>query len=63
MYGTVHQALLNSIRFLPWVGDASVATASSDGTVKLVDLDTGDWRPLLDLNPGGWVEVGGWIGG
>ncbi|GIL51301.1 hypothetical protein Vafri_7323 [Volvox africanus] len=57
VYDTVHSCLTNSIRFLPWVDSMTAVTASSDGTAKLVDLETGDWRPLLDLNPGGWVQV------
>ncbi|EFJ49678.1 hypothetical protein VOLCADRAFT_117128, partial [Volvox carteri f. nagariensis] len=60
VYDTVHSCLTNSIRFLPWLDSMSVVTASSDGTSKLVDLETGDWRPLLDLNPGGWVQGGPW---
>ncbi|GLC35552.1 hypothetical protein PLESTM_000336600 [Pleodorina starrii] len=60
VYDTVHSCLTNSIRFLPWIDSMSAVTASSDGTAKLVDLETGDWRPLLDLNPGGWVQGGPW---
>ncbi|GIM03293.1 hypothetical protein Vretimale_8052, partial [Volvox reticuliferus] len=60
VYDTVHSCLTNSIRFLPWLDSMTAVTASSDGTAKLVDLETGDWRPLLDLNPGGWVQGGPW---
>ena len=42
---------------LPWVDSMSCCTASADGTVKLVDLETGCSRTLLDINPDGWVQV------
>ncbi len=57
MYDTVHSCLANAVRFLPWLDDMAAVTASSDGTAKFLDLETGVWRPLLDLNPGGWVQV------
>ncbi|KAG2438921.1 hypothetical protein HYH02_010716 [Chlamydomonas schloesseri] len=62
VYDTVHTCLANSIKFLPWLGGGGshVVTASSDGTAKLLDLETGSWRPLLDLNPGGWVQGAPW---
>ncbi|PNH06348.1 Protein DAMAGED DNA-BINDING 2 [Tetrabaena socialis] len=60
VYDTVHSCLANSVRFLPWMDDMTAVTTSSDGTAKLVDLETGSWRPMLDLNPGGWVEGGPW---
>ncbi|GFR47465.1 hypothetical protein Agub_g9192, partial [Astrephomene gubernaculifera] len=60
VYDTVHSCLANAVRFLPWLDSLTAVSASSDGTAKLVDLETGDWRPLLDLNPGGWVQGGPW---
>ena len=44
-------------QMLPWVDSMSCCTASADGTVKLVDLETGCSRTLLDINPDGWVQV------
>jgi WD40 repeat protein len=42
VYTTIHRALVNSLTPAPWVGGGfDCASASSDGTVKLFDLDTG----------------------
>ncbi|GAX83618.1 hypothetical protein CEUSTIGMA_g11042.t1 [Chlamydomonas eustigma] len=43
---------------LSWVDSMACCTSSSDGTVKLTDLDTGFSRLLVDLNPQGWTEGG-----
>jgi WD40 repeat protein len=59
VYSNIHRALLNCIRFLPWLDSMSAATAASDGTVKLTDVETGAHRLLLDVNPNGWIEVRG----
>ena len=56
LHQDAHQALVNTIRFLPWLDSMACCTASSDGTVQTLDLDTGQTRALLDLNPGGWHE-------
>ncbi|KAF6261863.1 hypothetical protein COO60DRAFT_1625186 [Scenedesmus sp. NREL 46B-D3] len=41
-YSNIHRALVNSIRFASWLpGGFSCASASSDGTVKLFDIETG----------------------
>lgn len=56
LHQDAHHALVNTIRFLPWLDSMACCTASSDGTVQTLDLDTGQTRTLLDLNPGGWHE-------
>lgn len=42
MYSNIHRALVNSLRFSPWLsGGFNCVSASSDGTVKLFDIETG----------------------
>jgi WD40 repeat protein len=42
IYSNIHRALVNSIRYASWLpGGFSCASASSDGTVKLFDVETG----------------------
>jgi WD40 repeat protein len=42
IYSNIHRALVNSIRYATWLpGGFSCASASSDGTVKLFDIETG----------------------
>jgi WD40 repeat protein len=44
IYSNIHRALVNTIRFASWLpGGFSCASASSDGTVKLFDIETGEW--------------------
>lgn len=49
-----HTCIANRLVVMPGAGER-VASASADGTCKLVDLETGCTDTLLDLNPGGWV--------
>ncbi|MEW5309312.1 MAG: hypothetical protein WDW38_001207 [Sanguina aurantia] len=58
VYDTVHQALLNTMRFMD---SEMLATASSDGTAKVIDIETGAPKTLINLNPGGWVEGAPWV--
>ncbi|GAX86303.1 hypothetical protein CEUSTIGMA_g13715.t1 [Chlamydomonas eustigma] len=58
VYSNVHSCLCNQVKVLSWVDSMACCTSSSDGTVKLTDLDTGFSRLLVDLNPQGWTEGG-----
>ncbi|WIA23508.1 hypothetical protein OEZ85_000248 [Tetradesmus obliquus] len=61
IYSNIHRALVNSIRFASWLpGGFSCASASSDGTVKLFDVETGASSELLNLNPSGWSRGCAW---
>jgi WD40 repeat protein len=43
IYSNIHRALVNSIRYASWLpGGFNCASASSDGTVKLFDVETGE---------------------
>lgn len=55
-YSDIHFGLVNTIAFLPWYDSMSCCTASSDGTAKVFDIETGANKKLLDLNPEGWIE-------
>lgn len=57
----IFKALLNTIRCIPWSpGAMNVCGASSDGTVKAFDAETGACKTLLTLNPDGWFEGCNW---
>ncbi|KAK9057566.1 hypothetical protein SSX86_022402 [Deinandra increscens subsp. villosa] len=59
VYGNIHQALLNNMKFGP-ANDGTVYTASSDGTVSCTDLETGFSTSLMNLNPNGWQGRNSW---
>lgn len=60
MFPDIHRALVNTMRVLPWADSMQCASASSDGTVKIWDIETGLACGLLDLNPQGWVNEKTW---
>jgi DNA damage-binding protein 2 len=74
VYTNLNKWLTNALKFMPENGsgggntDAHVATASYDGTVKIVDIEVGTQvRTLVDANPRGWEHVveedkaGNWV--
>lgn len=61
LYPTLHKALVNSLRPSTWLtGGYDCASASSDGTVKVFDIETG-WGGVCFLGGafGGVLCVGG----
>jgi len=74
VYTNMNRWLTNALKFMPSTAggggntDAHVATASYDGTVKVVDIEVGTQvRTLVDANPRGWEYVveedkaGNWV--
>lgn len=74
VYTNMNRWLTNALKFMPSTAsgggntDAHVATASYDGTVKIVDIEVGTQvRTLVDANPRGWEYVveedkaGNWV--
>ncbi|XP_052187831.1 protein DAMAGED DNA-BINDING 2 [Diospyros lotus] len=59
VYGSVHDCLLNNMKFNP-MKDGTVYAASSDGTISCTDLETGISLSLMDLNPNGWQGPSSW---
>jgi DNA damage-binding protein 2 len=60
VYTDINRWLTNAIRFLSTssLNDATCATSSYDGTVKLFDCEVGvPLRTLVDANPRGWEHV------
>lgn len=56
MYADHHRANTNAIRFIrDGVGMACLST-SADGLLKALDIETGQNKELLNLNPQGWIE-------
>lgn len=52
----LNKALTNNLRFLPGSDGMQCCSASSDGTLKSFDVESGCDTELLNLNPEGWVE-------
>ncbi|KAL3157624.1 hypothetical protein ABBQ32_012072 [Trebouxia sp. C0010 RCD-2024] len=51
----LNRALTNNLRFLPGSDGMQCCSASSDGTLKTFDIETGCDTELLNLNPEGWI--------
>ncbi|KAK9845886.1 hypothetical protein WJX81_005132 [Elliptochloris bilobata] len=51
----MHRALTNNICFFDTASALSCASASSDGLLKVFDIETGLDNVIIDLNPGGWI--------
>lgn len=54
-----HEYMINGLAFDRAAGNA-LFTASLDGTLRHVDLETSCVHTLLDANPGGWVTRAAW---
>lgn len=52
----LNKALTNNLRFLPGSDGMQCCSASSDGTLKSFDIESGCDTELLNLNPDGWIE-------
>ena len=70
VYTDLNRWMTNGIKFMPEGGTSGshVATASYDGTVKIVDIEIGvPIKTLVDANPRGWENVvaedkaGNWV--
>lgn len=60
VYTDLNRWMTNALRFMPEGGTSGshVATASYDGTVKIVDVEVGvPIKTLVDANPRGWEYV------
>lgn len=61
VHDRVHSYVVNAVRVLPWsgggLGSLEAVTASSDGISRLLDLETGESRVILELNPNGYQNV------
>jgi WD40 repeat protein len=56
VYENVHEYQINDIKFLPGRDGMSLVSASCDGHVSVLDIESGSHYSLCDLNPGGWVD-------
>ncbi|KAA6425236.1 MAG: DAMAGED DNA-BINDING 2 protein [Trebouxia sp. A1-2] len=52
----LNKALTNNLRFLPGSDGMQCCSASSDGTLKSFDIESGCDTELLNLNPDDWIE-------
>lgn len=52
-----HKWLINAVSFVSPMQPNTALTASADGTVRLLDLETRHSELLADLNPTGWTGV------
>lgn len=55
----VHKYIINAMQFQS-LDDHTLYTASSDGTLRVTDLETQVSKQLLDLNPNGYVSDAMW---
>ena len=56
VFENVHEYQVNSMRFLPGRDGMSLLTASCDGLICVLDIETGCHHALCNLNPGGWIS-------
>ncbi|KAK9811590.1 hypothetical protein WJX72_006636 [[Myrmecia] bisecta] len=52
----LQRALCNNLRFLHSGDGMSCCSASSDGTLKVFDIETGFDSEVMNLNPEGWID-------
>eukprot|EP00803_Ostreobium_quekettii_P006654 evm.model.scf_1440.1 EVM.evm.TU.scf_1440.1 scf_1440:1249-2259(-) len=56
MYADHHRANTNAIRFIGDGDGMACLSTSADGLLKALDIETGQYRDLLNLNPHGWIQ-------